>query len=272
MKYRYRITLDNAKKMLEIAHQKKSKVKLIGSVQGWSPKTYHSGIKELIRAGFDYVALGGVAKAPNETIIPILHEIRETVVKAKAKLHVLGVARLNMLDEYKKANVASCDSASSIMQAFKSNKENYHTPEKNYTAVRIPAVQGHPSPKVRKLLRKYAEEGDPEDIDKRKIWLANLENAALCALREYAAKNISLKKAMNKLVEYEDQFGDEKKYYPLFEEVLYDRPWEKCHCAICKSIGVDVILLRGNNRNRRRGFHNTYVFYKMFKEKSKEKS
>ena len=30
----------------------------------------------------------------------------------------------------------------------------------------------------------------------------------------------------------------------------------------CKD-GIDVVIFRGNNRNRRRGFHNTYVFYQL---------
>ena len=61
-------------------------------------------------------------------------------------------------------------------------------------------------------------------------------------------------------------FQDDRRYYSAFEETLHDRPWEKCHCAICKEIGIEVILLRGNNRNRRRGFHNTYNFYRQFKK------
>jgi hypothetical protein len=44
-------------------------------------------------------------------------------------------------------------------------------------------------------------------------------------------------------------------------EVLQARPWEKCSCPVCGSLGVEVIIFRGNNRNRRRGFHNTHVFF-----------
>lgn len=32
-----------------------------------------------------------------------------------------------------------------------------------------------------------------------------------------------------------------------------------------RGLGVEVILFRGNDRNRRRGFHNTYVFYQRFR-------
>ena len=48
-----------------------------------------------------------------------------------------------------------------------------------------------------------------------------------------------------------------------YERTLRDRPWRDCPCAVCQdpAVGVEVVLFRGNNRNRRRGFHNTYVFY-----------
>lgn len=266
MKYRYRLSLTNAKKMLTLVNKHKYNFKPIGSVQGWSPRSYHEGIKELIKHGYDYIAIGGVAKASNEVIIPLLKEIRQTVLNANVKLHVLGVARLNILNEYLKTNVASCDSASTIMQAFKSNKDNYHTPDKNYTAVRIPPVFGDMSPKVRKLLKPYKESGDEAGCQEKQKQLGKLEKQAMTAVRAYANKKLSLAKTMKALTAYEDQFGDEKKYYPFFEETLCDRPWEKCPCVICKHLGVEVVILRGNNRNRRRGFHNTYVFYKEFKK------
>ena len=47
---------------------------------------------------------------------------------------------------------------------------------------------------------------------------------------------------------------------------LEARPWEACPCPICRDAGVEVLIFRGNNRNRRRGFHNTYVFHKLFRD------
>jgi hypothetical protein len=51
----------------------------------------------------------------------------------------------------------------------------------------------------------------------------------------------------------------------LYRKTLQDKPWEKCDCPICSSTGIDTIIFRGNNRNRRRGFHNTKVFYDILK-------
>jgi len=266
MKFRYRISLDNAKTILKLVNKKKLKFEPIGSVQGWSPKSYHKGVKELIKAGFSYIALGGLARADNSTIIAVLDEIRKTVINANVGLHILGVARINILSEYQKSNVISCDSSTTIFQAFKSNKDNYHVPNKKYTAVRIPPVYGNVSPKIRKLLKPYKEKNDLAGLRKEKKRLWKLEQTALKAVRDYADHKLKLTDCMKSLIVYEEEFSGNEKYYPLFEETLRDRPWEKCTCNICKKLGVEVVLLRGNNRNRRRGFHNTYVFHKQFRD------
>jgi hypothetical protein len=51
-----------------------------------------------------------------------------------------------------------------------------------------------------------------------------------------------------------------------YQETLRERPWEKCDCQICREHGIEVCIFRGNDRNRRRGFHNTRRFYDEFEE------
>jgi len=51
-----------------------------------------------------------------------------------------------------------------------------------------------------------------------------------------------------------------------YQDTLRSRPWEKCDCPICREYGVEVCIFRGNDRNRRRGFHNTRRFYDEFEE------
>lgn len=266
MQRRYRLTLDNAKAMLDFHRAGSFSVKLLGAVQGWSPMSYARGATELIKHGFDYLALGGIARASDEQIRSVLDKVGPIAVKAGVKLHILGVARFSLLPDYQVANVASCDSASTVLQAFKSNKDNYHTREKKYTAVRIPPASGDLSPKVRKILKSEEAEYGEASAAKLHKKLIRLEQRALKDLRAYSSHELPLNKAMKSLIAYEDEFGGEKRYYPLFEETLRDRPWEKCQCVICRDIGIEVILLRGNNRNRRRGFHNTHVFFQQFKE------
>jgi hypothetical protein len=51
-----------------------------------------------------------------------------------------------------------------------------------------------------------------------------------------------------------------------YRRLLTDRPWEQCNCRICRTHGIEVVIFRGNNRNRRRGFHNTRRFYDQFEQ------
>ena len=44
-----------------------------------------------------------------------------------------------------------------------------------------------------------------------------------------------------------------------YARVLKDAPWRTCPCAVCREIGIEVILFRGLNRNKRRGFHNLHA-------------
>jgi hypothetical protein len=97
--------------------------------------------------------------------------------------------------------------------------------------------------------------------------ISKMEQEALRGVRAYAGGSGSLDNALNALLEY-DQYvtADRIDMRPLYRRTLENKPWERCPCEICKSAGVEVVIFRGNNRNRRRGFHNTYVFHRLFVE------
>jgi hypothetical protein len=57
---------------------------------------------------------------------------------------------------------------------------------------------------------------------------------------------------------------DEGNLLDEYRELLNARPWERCDCPICEEHGIEIAIFRGNNRNRRRGFHNTRRFYDQF--------
>ncbi len=59
---------------------------------------------------------------------------------------------------------------------------------------------------------------------------------------------------------YADRMNDSE-HLPGYRELLRDCPWRECGCEVCTDLGIDVAIFRGNNRNRRRGFHNTRNFY-----------
>ena len=82
MERRFQLTLANGKEMLHLHRKGPFSHRLIGAIQGWSPQSYHRGVKELIKAGFDYLALGGLARASDQQIRAILSEVRPTVPQA----------------------------------------------------------------------------------------------------------------------------------------------------------------------------------------------
>ena len=51
-----------------------------------------------------------------------------------------------------------------------------------------------------------------------------------------------------------------------YRETLEAKPWRSCKCAVCKQVGVEAIIFRGGNRNRRRGFHNLEIYHNHLKK------
>ena len=60
--------------------------------------------------------------------------------------------------------------------------------------------------------------------------------------------------------------GLENKFAAGYRHTLRARPWEVCPCAVCRACGIEVVIFRGSNRNRRRGFHNTWAFYSLLQK------
>ncbi|WP_436347064.1 queuine tRNA-ribosyltransferase tRNA-guanine transglycosylase [Natronorubrum sp. FCH18a] len=61
------------------------------------------------------------------------------------------------------------------------------------------------------------------------------------------------------LREYTEAVGDTDKL-DGYRRTLEERPWKRCDCPFCEEHGIQICIFRGNNRNRRRGFHNMYRF------------
>jgi len=147
--------------------------------------------------------------------------------------------------------VESFDSTSPLRQAFKDDKDNYYTDDRTYTAIRIPQVEGNPKLQKRIMSGKVSQEKARE-----------LEKACLEAMRRLDAGAGDIEKTLDTLQRYEDLCDAKGGHREVYREVLTDQPWKKCSCDVCQSIGHHVILFRGAERNRRRGFHNTWVFYR----------
>ncbi len=248
---RQSITIDLARKFFQFHRRQGLPFELLGVAQGWSPKSYEHSVRELQKIGFRYIAVGGMVPLKTSDIIASLRAIAR-VRRSDTKLHLLGITRTESLPEFANLGVASFDSTSPLRQAFKDAKDNYYAMDAEYTAIRIPQVEGNPS------LQKLISSGQ---IDQERA--RRLERAALIAMKRFDAGEIKVGPALDALEEYERCYTQEKESHREQYAVTLDaRPWKDCACDICRMLGHHVILFRGAERNRRRGLHNTWTFYR----------
>jgi len=249
---RYEITLRNARDFIEKHKQHGYTFTPTGVVQGWDPLSFAEAVQEVIRMGYKHIALGGLARSKSEDIFEILKQISPLIPDDSYHIHLFGVARSpEIMESFHKLGITSFDSASPLRRAWLGSGHNYHTVEgKHYTAIRIPEAKGT---RIKKRM---------EQIGLSLAELEALEQNALQSLRLYDQGLQDLSSTLDSIMKYDNMVGEGRdSHWEMYREVLEDKPWKTCGCTICRDIGIDVIIFRGNNRNRRRGFHNTHVYY-----------
>lgn len=252
--FRYELTIRNASDFIKEHKRRKLSWVPIGAVQGWDADSYVKAAKKYVQMGYKYLALGGLVRTPTEGIIEVIREVRKEI-PSDVQLHLFGVARLPAIPQFASLGLNSVDSASMLRKAWLGSDRNYLTANGWYSAIRVPQSDG--SFRVTRLV----SDGTISAED-----LATLETTCLKGLRKYAESATSPSESLlDSLVEYDTLVaGSRKGTRERIRRTLEDRPWAKCPCSICKTSGIEVLIFRGNNRNRRRGFHNTFVFYEMF--------
>jgi len=249
-KERQELTLDLARDFLAGHRTARLAFKPLGVAQGWSPRSYAEAVVALQKMGYDYIALGGMVPLKTPEIIACLRAIAQ-VRATTTRLHLLGVTRIEQVTAFADYGVESFDSTAPLRQAFKDDKNNYYTLDGAFTAIRIPQVQGNPS------LQKRIAAGQIQQEKARR-----LEKACLGVMQDYATGAADLEEAVELLCEYEKLYDPKKDHSEAYRTTLAARPWEQCSCEVCSELGHHVIIFRGAERNRRRGFHNIHVFYR----------
>jgi queuine/archaeosine tRNA-ribosyltransferase len=183
-------------------------------------------------------------------ILSCLRRVRE-ILRRGVQLHLLGVTRLDRVQEFAALGVVSFDSTSPLRQAFKDDKDNYYTPDRTYCAIRVPQVEGNAK------MRGRIVAGTVNQAEARR-----LERACLEALERFDRGECDVPEVVPVLRDYERMHGGRSDRTETYAETLRDRPWKACPCEICRRLGIHVLLFRGAERNRRRGFHNLFVFYR----------
>ena len=244
---RQQITLQLASEFLALSRARKVRFEPLGVAQGWSPASYAAAVRSLQEIGYKRIALGGMVPLKTPEILASLRAI-SLAREPDTQLHLLGITRCSNISEFASYGVTSFDSTSAFRQAFKDDKDNYHTMDRTYTAIRVPQVDGLPKLKKQILAGKVDQE-----------LAIQRERACLRALREYDVGQGSAQHVIDAIQRYNDITGL-RTYYDAYLDVLTDTPWRSCPCSICTKAGINVILFRGSERNKRRGFHNIYVF------------
>jgi hypothetical protein len=246
---RQEITLELAREFLTLSQRQSCCFTPVGVAQGWSPSSYASAVDRLQAMGYDYIALGGMVPLKTREILACLERIQQ-VRRRGTRFHLLGVTRCEQVDRFRDYGVVSFDSTSPFLQAFKDDRNNYHARGRTYTAVRVPQVEGNP-----KLLRRIRAGEIRQETALR------LEGRCLRALAAFDRGGLSVEEALEPLIEYERLYDGKRDRSAAYREVLEDCPWKKCPCEICRTAGIHVVIFRGSERNKRRGFHNLWLFY-----------
>lgn len=265
---RYDITLDLAEKFYSEHRRLAANFIPIGVAQGWSPESLATSTEKLLEIGYTYIAIGGLVPLNIKDVRSAVEAVLEPVSKVKnGNIHLLGFAKSEGIREFSNLGVTSFDSTSPFIRAFKDNSRNYWVENNTggmdfFSAIRIPQAFGNL--KLQRLVKAGKISHDT---------LLAAEEIALVALRDFASDKVGVEDTLSAILNYsrcllyDEKATQEKIDHQLsllrikYERTLRAKPWRTCHCEVCQSAGVEVIIFRGSNRNKRRGMHNLHTFY-----------
>lgn len=252
---RQAITLELAADFLRVCRARRLVFEPIGVAQGWSPLSYAKAVDQLQLMGYGYIGLGGMVGLKTVEVLACLKAVGD-IRKRETRLHLFGITRLAHLESFTSYGVASFDSTSPLKKAFKDDTDNYFTSlEEAYAAIRVPQADANPK------LQKRIQAGL---LDQRTA--KDLESRCLRLLRLFDRDEADIDETLEALEHYGKVFDETSNWAERYRRTLSDRPWKNCPCEVCKDfrakgLGIDVVLFRGAERNRRRGFHNLFVLY-----------
>lgn len=266
LRRRYEITLQNASEFYKACAHIGGGFTPMGVIQGWSAKSMADAARKLVRMGYEYLAIGGTVPLKIEQIRRVLDALREAV-PIKVRLHLLGFGKIEELAVLEEHGISSFDTTSPLLRAFKDARKNYwvrnnHGHLSYYTAIRIPQATEN------NKLKQKAQEGGLNQEDAKR-----LEDIALRTVRAYAAGKAPLDDALDAVINYWVALNWDEETSPsrrtaaaarqrkLYSQTLVDRPWEQCDCRVCRESGIEAVIFRSSNRNKRRGIHNLHVFH-----------
>jgi len=257
---RMHLTRDNAEEFLKICKRRSYNFVPLGVVQGIGECSYVDLVHEYIDMGYQHIALGGLVPRNDDDILSIVCAVRQAIQsrtrnsKENVWVHLFGILRPKLQPIFKEMGISSFDSASYFRKAWLRSDQNYLSPDGRrwYGTIRIPISTSKP------MRQAAVAKGFSEDE------LAEMEIDCLTALAACDKNPSDMKQVIDSIERYgpllERKYEDNH-FADKHALLLKDRPWEKCFCPFCRSAGINVVVFRGASRNKRRGLHNTWVFY-----------
>jgi len=253
---RTRLTRDNADRFLRLHREYDARFVPVGIIQGLDSADYAAQVGDYVDMGYRHLAIGGLVPRSDEEIAAIVEAVtkRFKAVGAHPWVHLMGVFRPRLQGKFRQLGVNSFDSATYFRKAWLRSEQNYlGADEKWYAAIRVP-----PSSDGRTLAR-LKESGVSE------LKIRSLEQKALWSLHAFDQGKISAKTCLRAVRKYDRLLSrketTKRNIFESYHQTLMAKPWRKCPCNVCRSIGIDVIIFRGYNRNKRRGAHNTLQLF-----------
>lgn len=228
----------------------------VGTVQGTSPKQYARNVARYCDMGYRHLAIGGLVPLTDAAIAEIA-EVVANAAKAQRErpwLHLFGIYRPKLQAKFQELGIDSFDSASYFRKAWLRSDQNYLGVDGTwYTAIRVRMTS---DPRTRKL---FAQAGvDIAEAEKQ-------EQRALRLLAQYEQGHAGIDETLEGVLEYDyrlQRTSDAKSMRERYRRTLEAKPWQDCDCPFCHHLGIQILIFRGGNRNRRRGAHNTVHLYR----------
>jgi hypothetical protein len=257
---RMRLTTSNAEAFLTACRKQKYRFVPVGAIQGIDVPSYVRCVHDYIDMGYQHIALGGLVPKSDSEILEICCATRAAIQsrtrteQENVWVHLFGILRPKIQSCFRVLGVSSFDSASYLRKAWLRSNQNYLSPAGSrwYGAIRVPISSS-------KRLREVA---DQKSIPAEQ--LREMEARCLEALLNFDGSKKTHREVVEAVNDYGpllERRGEDNHFVEKHNAVLTDRPWERCRCPVCRDLGIDVVVFRGTGRNKRRGFHNTWVLY-----------
>ncbi|MEW6573743.1 MAG: tRNA-guanine transglycosylase DpdA [Bacillota bacterium] len=254
------LTRDNAAEFLQIWKRNNYSFTPLGVIQGIGTQSYVECLHDYLDMGYQHIALGGLVPRTDDEILDILCAVRRSLqvrtrgCRENVWIHLFGILRPKLQPIFKELGVSSFDSASYFRKAWLRSDQNYLAPDGKrwYGTIRVPISTSKP-------MRLAADSNGLSHEE-----LAEMERQCLNAIDACNTDPSATRDVISAIDRYGpllERKGEDNHFADKHALLLKDRPWESCQCPFCRSAGIHVVVFRGANRNKRRGLHNTWVFY-----------